>query len=301
MAPIIIDGGTATELERAGVPVEAPLWSAAALLAEEPRRVLRSIHASFLGAGAHVVTANTFRCNARAAQAAGLDRAGAAWLVHAAIGVATAARMDAGTPAAIAGSMAPIEDCYRPDLVPPEDQLRAEHGWLARELVRSGVDLVLIETMNSRREASIALEAALAAGGRAWVSFVCGADARLLSGEPLAQTAGALAAEGAEVVLVNCSGLAETEACLRELRDAYDARIGGYPNLEDRSGPDLRRPLPVAVSPEDFADTLERWHEELDLAVVGGCCGATPAHVAALAARLSPGDPLSRRPAAARS
>ena len=82
--PVLVDGGTATELERAGVPVEAPLWSAAALLAEEPRRVLRSIHASFLGAGAHVLTANTFRCNARAAQAAGLDRAGAAWLVHAA-------------------------------------------------------------------------------------------------------------------------------------------------------------------------------------------------------------------------
>jgi S-methylmethionine-dependent homocysteine/selenocysteine methylase len=257
--PVLLDGGTATELERAGVPVAAPLWSAGALLTEEPRRVLRSIHAGYLRAGAQVVTANTFRCNVRAARAAGLDRAGPGWLVHAALGVATAARMDVGAPAAIAGSLAPVEDCYRPDLVPPDDELRAEHRWLATELVRSGVDLVLVETMNTRREASIALEEALAAGGRAWVGFVCGADARLLSGESLAQAARAVEAEGAEVVLVNCTGLAETEACLRELRDACDGLIGAYPNLEDRSRGADGRPLPVAVDPDEFAATLGSW------------------------------------------
>ena len=103
-------------------------------------------------------------------------------MVHAAVGVVIAARNRAGTPQTqIAASMAPVEDCYRPDLVPPDDELRTEHRWLATELRRAGVDLVLIEAMNSEREARIALAEVLAVGGRAWVSFVCDDGATLLS------------------------------------------------------------------------------------------------------------------------
>jgi len=281
--PLVLDGGTATELQRAGIALAPPLWSASALLAEEHRRVLRTVHARFLAAGADVLTANTFRCNARAARAAGLDRAGAAWLVHAALGVALAARADVGSSAAIAGSLAPIEDCYRPDLVPPDDELRIEHEWLAAELVRAGLDLVLIETMNTRREARIALEAVLAAGGRAWVSFVCGPGARLLSGELLADAAREVERAGAEATLVNCTAPAETERCLYELRDACGGPIGAYPNVEDRS---VATPA-SAVEPEELAELLLRWSEELGPAIVGGCCGTTPAHVAATSAALS--------------
>src|SRR5207248_200951 len=127
---MILDGATATELERAGVPARAPLWSAAALLTERQRGILRAVHRSHLLAGAEVVTANTFRCNMRAAEAAGLDRAGSAWLVHAAVGVACAARAEVnGATRFVAGSIAPVEDCYRPDLVPPDAELRAAHGW----------------------------------------------------------------------------------------------------------------------------------------------------------------------------
>src|SRR5439155_4461376 len=136
--------------------------------------------------GARVITANTFRANLRALRQTRLDGAGQAWMVHAAVGVAGAARNEARVPdALIAGSIGPAEDCYRPDLVPGNEELRAEHGWLVRQLSRSGVDLFLIETMNNIREARIAVEQVLSAGGRAWVSFVCDDDATLLSGEPL--------------------------------------------------------------------------------------------------------------------
>jgi S-methylmethionine-dependent homocysteine/selenocysteine methylase len=155
--------------------------------------------------------------------------------------------------------------------------------------VRAGVDLVLVETMNTGREAAIAVEAVRDAGGRAWASFACGAGGRLLSGEPLSEAAGAVEAAGAEAVLVNCTPPAETETALRSLRDATGVPIGAYPNAEARGGP--------AVGPHELAEALGRWHEELDLRIVGGCCGTTPAHIAAVAARLA----LSRPRAAAGS
>ncbi|HEV2887547.1 MAG TPA: homocysteine S-methyltransferase family protein [Jatrophihabitans sp.] len=302
--PVLLDGGTATELQRAGVPMTAPWWTSAALLTEQRRQLLRAVHAGYLRAGAQVLTANTFRCNLRAMRAAGLDAAGPSWLVQAAVGVAMAARNDAGQPdALIAGSMAPVEDCYRPELVPPDEQLRIEHRWLATELVRAGVDLVLVETMNTLREARIALAEVLGAGGRAWVSFVCTEGGRLLSGEPVATAARAVEADGAELVAVNCTPPAQTEQCLRKLREEYCGPLGAYPNLEERDvkGRAGRQPgigdltvLPAAAGPAEFASTLQRWHEELGVTVLGGCCGTGPDYVAALAA-------VIHRRAAARS
>lgn len=286
-----LDGGLATELQQAGVPVTAPWWTTAALANEQTRRVLRSVHADYLRAGAQLTTANTFRCNVRALLGVGLDRAGFAWMVQAAVGVARSAREEVGDGRTlIAGSMAPVADCYRPDLVPPNDELRAEHRRLATELQNAGVDVVLIETMNTVREARIALGQVLAAGGRAWVSFVCAEGGRLLSGEPLADAARAVEADGAEAVLVNCTPLPQTEQCLGELAAVCRCPIGAYPNVEHRAATSRNGgPLPAAVDQHDFADTLGRWHDELGATLLGGCCGTRPSHIAALRDRLGDG------------
>jgi len=289
-----LDGGIATELQRAGLPVRAPWWTTWALNGEPSRRILRDVHARYVEAGATVITANTFRCNLRALRPLGLDRAGLAWMVHAAVGIAEAARAAAGSRvgAQIAGSMAPVPDCYRPDLVPPDDELRIEHSWLATELMRSGVDFVLIETMNSAREARIALEQVHAADGRAWVSFVCAPDARLLSGEKLADAASAVEGDGAESVLVNCTTMNDTETALRVLRDVCSVPVGAYPNIEERSGipADERvdRYISPSVGPDEFADRVAAWWQEFPLAILGGCCGTTPEHLAAARDRLVP-------------
>ncbi|NDU71375.1 homocysteine S-methyltransferase family protein [Actinomadura sp. DSM 109109] len=295
--PLRLDGATATELQRAGMSVDGPWWTNRAMNTEADRTRLRGIHRGYLGAGAQVITANTFRCNLRALSRLGLFDAGLAWMVHAAVGVAQSAvraaqeerAQDADTPR-IAGSVGPVEDCYRPDLVPPDDELRTEHRWLATELMRVGVDLVLVETMNTEREARIALEEAQRAGARAWVGFVCDADARLLSGEKLADVAAAAERDGAEAVLVNCTGPTDSEAALRALRDACSGPVGAYPNIEDRDGiprsAHVDRHVPAALGPDAFADLIARWDEEFSLDVVGGCCGTTPDHLAAAHDRL---------------
>ncbi|MBV9445848.1 MAG: homocysteine S-methyltransferase family protein [Streptosporangiaceae bacterium] len=280
---IRLDGGVATELMRAGMSLTEPWWSTVALNTEPNRVILRDVHERYLAAGAQVITANTFRCNARTLRRLGLDGAGHAWMVHAAIGVAMAAR--GGSDARVAASMAPVEDCFRPDLVPSDEELRAEHRWLATEISRSGVGLVLIETMNTSREARIALEAAQAAGCQGWVSFVCDAEGRVLSGERLGPVAKAAVHDGAEAVLVNCTSPDGTERALGELRESCSGPIGCYPNLEDRGdlppGAPSGRYLAPVMSPEEFADVAARWRREYAIDILGGCCGTTPEHMRA--------------------
>jgi S-methylmethionine-dependent homocysteine/selenocysteine methylase len=288
----LLDGATATELQRRGIAIAAPWWATAAVLSDRRRQVLRAIHEDYLEAGADVLTTNTFRAGLRTLLSAGLRDAGLAWMVHAAIGVAMAARNAAGSSGTtIVGSLAPVADCYRPDLVPSDEELRAEHRWLATELSRGGVRTVLIETMNTLREARIAVEQVLATGAEAWVSFVCDDRGRLLSGEPLAESARAVESDGASAVLVNCTAVRPTALALAELAGACRVPIGAYPNLEDRAGlPEathVAQELRVAVTPEEFAEAGRRWVDDFGVRLLGGCCGSTPDHLRALRKRIT--------------
>src|SRR5262249_19779044 len=58
--------------------------------------------------------------------------------------------------------------------------------------------------------------------------------------------------------------------------------IGAYPNIENRSKPRADGTFAASASPADFAVTMRRWHDELGATLLGGCCGATAAHIAAL-------------------
>jgi len=298
LAPIVLAGATSTELQRRGCSVAAPWWSSRALRTAATRAMLRQVHVDFLAAGAQVLTANTFRTNQHALAAVGGD--GDA-LILAALDEARGAREDARRagvsepeqPVRIAASVAPVRDSYAPDLVPDEDVLVAEHRWHVERLVEHGADLLLVETMNSGREALVALAEGKRLDQTVWVSFVCADGGRLLSGEPVAEVTVAAVSSGADAVLVNCTGLTATEAALAALRESNVAGpVGCYPNIEDRVGlPDgqhVDRYVPVAYGPEDFADALGSLVSRYDLAVIGGCCGTSPEHLA-VAARVCVG------------
>src|SRR5262245_3106046 len=155
---VVLSGACGTEILRRGVPTPLPLWSAQALL--ESPDVVRAIHRDHAAAGSDVLTANTFRTDRRTLAKAGL-RERTRELVHLAVRLARegAAEGAPGRMLLVAGSVAPLEDCYRPDLVPPDSSLRAEHGARVGDLVSAGVDFALIETMNTVREACAALGA----------------------------------------------------------------------------------------------------------------------------------------------
>jgi S-methylmethionine-dependent homocysteine/selenocysteine methylase len=259
-----------------------------------------AIHREHVEAGARVVTANTFRTDRRTMTKAGLGRDARSW-TKAAVALAREAVLEAGAgrPVAVAGSIAPLEDCYRPDLVPDDACLRAEHGIKAGNLVAAGVDLALVETMNTAREAVAALGACVAAGLPAAVSFVCAPGKRLLSGEPVADAVAAVLAAGPPplAILVNCCPPAVAVEALAAVRAAAPAvRCGVCANGEGAPDPAAgwRFDRASGVDIEAFVAAARR-ALALGATVLGGCCGTTPEHVRALA-RLLAEDGRAGRP-----
>ena len=276
--PILLDGALGTELERRGIGTALPLWSAHALLAAPD--VVARIHAEYADAGAEVLTANTFRTQARTLARAGIgDRARE--LTALAIELARSA---AGDDRWVAGSLATLEDCWHPERTPDAAALEAEHGEHAANLCDAGVDLLLVETMNTIREAVAATRAARATGAPTWVSFACDERAQLLSGEPLSEAIAAVAALDPILVGVNCMPAAYVATALPALR-ACGRPFGVYANL-GAPRPDGGRahdatPIELAASARGWIDAGAR--------AVGGCCGTTPEHVRAIARAIESG------------
>ena len=273
--PLLFDGATGTELERRGARSGLPLWSTQGLL-EAPDLVER-IHRDYVEAGADVLTACTFRTQERVLARAGLAGR-AAELTRSAVEIARRAASAAHRPVRVVGSAPPLEDCYRPDLTPDDDTLLREHTEHARNLAAAGVDEILAETHCTVREASAAASAASQAGLPCRVSFVATGEARLLSGEPLVAAIEARAGRCAAVG-VNCLPLGPAEVCLPILSSFYFP-WGIQPNL-GAPGPAPGSPREFPCSPATLAAAAQRWIEA-GASFLGGCCGTTPDHTAAL-------------------
>ncbi len=291
MTVIVLDGATGTEIERHGGPLRAPLWSAQALI-DEPALV-RRVHREYLEAGAQVLTTNSFRTHARNLAAAGLAHR-AHELTTLSVRLACEAR-DAHPDRAdirIAGAISPLEDCFRPADSPGRDA-GPEHREIATRLVQAGADLLLIETMGRIDEARAAVAAAQGLGRPVWLAVVARADGHMLAGETLADLVAALADLELHALLLNCTDLRHLGVALPALCAATAARpalwTGAYPHTGHHD-PE-RGWLTHAIDREAFADELAAWSSRLpQLRLLGGCCGSTPAWIAALARRLHPDD-----------
>jgi S-methylmethionine-dependent homocysteine/selenocysteine methylase len=282
-SPLLLDAALGTELERRGVPASLPLWSTHALLCAPD--LVRTIHREHAEAGAEILTANTFRTQTRTLARAGLG-AQAARLTALAVSLARDALRDAhGAPrlGAVAGSAPPLEDCYRPDLVPTADALAREHAAHARNLAAAGVDLILCETHNCVREARAAVRAARETGLPVLASFVCGSGARLLSGEPLEAAVETIVPYGPAALLVNCLPVSDVGVCLPVLA-ASGLPFGVYANLGPPAEAGETREA-IDTLPEAFAEAAAGWIRA-GARIVGGCCGTRPEHLRALAAWL---------------
>jgi S-methylmethionine-dependent homocysteine/selenocysteine methylase len=183
----------------------------------------------------------------------------------------------------VLGSAAPLEDCYRPDLVPGDAELAREHAEHAEALAAAGVDAILVETMNSVREAAAAARAGIATGLPVLVSFACDGQARLLSGEPLAAALEAVAPLGPRALLVNCLPPRSVAACLPVLARA-GLPFGAYANLGAPNGA-TGFTRSDDCSPGEFAAHAAAWRAA-GARILGGCCGTGPEHVRAIALSL---------------
>ena len=288
-APLLLDGATGSELQRRGVDTRLPLWSAAALWTAP--QTVAALHREYVAAGAEVVTANTFRTRARTFAQAGRTDHARDWTIRA-VDLARESRAPF-----VAGSLAPLEDCYSPALVPDDAACAEEHAAFAADLAAAGVDLVLVETMNTVREAVAATRAAVATGLPVITSFVCDTDGRLLSGESVRDAATALLPLPVAGLGINCTPTASLARPLQELLDAVAGRlrVAAYGNVGKTDAIQGFRCTDDFDS-DAYAQVALRWVEQ-GAWFVGGCCGTRPEHIAAMRRRLEGWqlDPRFRR------
>ena len=291
--PVLLDGAMGTELVRRGVR-----WHKHGLLTDAAR--VQQLHADYLAAGADVIRTNTFQLNPRIylnvfrnrdhmrhIGAPGLEDL-TPKLLRTSVQAARQARAHGSRrDVAIAGVLAPLEHCFRPDLAPGFEVARAEQLELARIFAEEKVDLLLAESMNTIAEARAVAEAARTVGLPIWISFVIGPEGELLSREPLAQAIAEVEKLGAQAVLVNCAPPAEIGRVLLKVKTATRLPFGGFAHIGRFSPPSWKFEFfpqfaeTESWAPGRYAEEVTHWREQ-GASIVGGCCGTTPAHIAAL-------------------
>jgi S-methylmethionine-dependent homocysteine/selenocysteine methylase len=256
---VVLDGPMGTEISARGVSTEGPAWSAYAL--ETAPDVVRAIHRDYVAVGAELHRTNTFRTQPHLFPDGWRD------LVRTAVGLA---RESGAT--RIAGSIAPVHDCYRPDLSPPAAEARSVHAALARAFAEEGVDLIVCETFPHPGEARVAVEEAVKTGVPTWAALTAGPDGTLLTPETMEQAAKDCALAGASAVLVCCTAARLTLPYVERLA-RVGVPFGAYANVgmpED------------AMTPARYLAYARTW-AAAGASIVGACCGTGPAYVRELA------------------
>lgn len=272
MAIQILDGAIGTELISRGVRLDGPDWSARAI-AQAPQ-LLAQVHADYARAGATLHTANTFRTQPRIL--------GRGWTgaLESAVRIAREA-----IPARcnVLGSMAPLEDCYRPDLS-PGIAAWDEHRQIAKALAEAGCDILLCETFANRDEALTAAGAAVETRLPVWLSLTAGPFGDLMTPRQLGDIALQAASVGIERLLVNCIAATKIQAYVDAIA-TVGLPIGVYANAGPTDGGLGWGDTSLAAA-RRYADLAEGWVAS-GATVVGGCCGTGPPHIEALVERLA--------------
>jgi S-methylmethionine-dependent homocysteine/selenocysteine methylase len=274
---------------RRDVRVDGPAWSARALI-EAPEAVA-AIHRAYADAGATVHTANTFRAT---------DIALAEWsksggptldtptLLRRAFEIA---RASVPRGQRIAASLAPLRDCYEPGVDPATARIR--HRKQLKYLSVESPDRILCETFADGLELCVAVEEAARTGIGVWAALTLGPTGDLQSLAALREAASRAREAGADEVLLNCSPAIDALAAFEAVRGA--GVTGVYANAgapADGLGElvDWNETEPAADErasrAERYADLAMAW-VAAGASIVGGCCGTTPAHIAAIRGRLA--------------
>ncbi len=293
--PLLADGGMGTLLYSRGIPQRACLEE---LVVRRPDLV-GAAHREYLAAGAELIETLTFGANRLRLASAGLDIT-AGLLNRRAAALAREARDVAGRETLVGGSIGPLESAGRGTGRQPDAVRRDAFREQLDGLLEGGIDVVVLETFVDLDELLIAIEVAREASDLPIIaSLTFGEDLILPNGTTPEQAAIAVAAAGADVIGVNCG--AGPQGCidaLEQMSSVFDGGATGsvMPNagLSQR----LADRFVYAAAPEYLAAMTARM-VAAGARIVGGCCGTTPGHIAAMRAMLDVGAPAAAEAPAA--
>ncbi|OUO32088.1 homocysteine S-methyltransferase family protein [Olsenella sp. An293] len=277
---LLFDGAMGTQLQERGLAAgELPEL----LCLTDPEKI-SEVHAAYVAAGADVVTTNTFGANAtKLGDAANVEEVFAA-----AVSCARAAR-----PRYVAADIGPTGQLLEPMGTLAFDDAYELFARQVRAADAAGADLFVIETMADLAEAKAALLAVRENSDLpAFVTMTFQEDGRTFLGTTPEVAAVTLSSLGADAVGINCSlGPRDVAPLVERMLPWTSCPVmaqanAGLPRVVDGE-------TRYDVGPEEFAVCVA---DMLDagVGVVGGCCGTTPAHVAALRALLDVRRPAPR-------
>ena len=273
---LLADGAMGTLLHSRGVPSSACLE---ALVLDNPD-IIRRVHEEYIASGADIIETDTFGANRFR-----LARHGLELRVHdinfKAARLARDAREIHGHPVFVAGAIGPTGRMLATaGEVRPQD-VRAALREQAEALLEGGVDLIILETfpdIAELREAILAVEECCDLPIVAQATFQ--RDGRTYGGEPPDEVANVSSSLGADVAGVNCSlGPQSALEVVEQMAANTSIRVSAMPNAGLPRYMDQRLVYPS--TPEYFAE----YARKLVVAganIVGGCCGTTPEHTAAM-------------------
>jgi 5-methyltetrahydrofolate--homocysteine methyltransferase len=307
---VVYDGGMGATLEQFDLTPEdyggLPGKCHEALVLNRPD-VIEGVHASMLDAGAEVVETDTFQASRIKLEEWGL----ADYTVEINTKAAEIARRAAGEDRFVAGSIGPTG--YLPASEEASlGQIRFRElvevfAEQAAGLIDGGADLIIVETAQDILEVKAAVfgaREAFASTGRTLpihtsVSLLPNGG-KMLLGTDISAVLCTLEALGVDVIGLNCStGPEDMRDAIRFLGELSPVPVACIPNAGlPLQGPDGETIFPEKPGP--LAEALAEFVERYGVGVVGGCCGTTPAHIAAivdLIARPPAGRSVQPRPA----
>lgn len=280
--PLLLDGAMGTMLQAAGMPAGV---SPEQYCLENPD-ILKGIHAAYLEAGSNIITTCTFGSNPFKL-ASGLDSFDVCRRMTAIAREAVRTAKGQG-PFFVAGNVGPSGLFARPLGTLEPQKLVDGFAAQIRGLATGGADLIFVETQFDLAEARAAVAAAhMVCDLPVMVSMTFEQGVSLTGSSPeiFAETMQNL---GADVVGTNCSlGPDEMLPVVKKLLATCACPVMAEPNA---GLPELRNGQTVfPMGPETFAQKTASF-AALGARVLGGCCGTTPRHVAALAQALEAVD-----------
>jgi 5-methyltetrahydrofolate--homocysteine methyltransferase len=266
--------------------------------------VIRDIHEGYLAAGADIIETNTFGANRIAQDDYALgDLAREMNLVAGRLARAAADKFSSeGKPRFVAGALGPTPRTasISPDVNDPGarnvdfEQLRAAYHEQVEALLEGGVDLLLVETIFdtlNAKAALFAIDEVFAETGQRVPLVISGtvtdASGRILSGQTVAAFWHSVRHAQPMAIGLNCAlGAALMRPYIQELsKVAPDTFISCYPNA---GLPNPMSDTGFDEKPEDTSRLLREFAAEGLVNIVGGCCGTTPEHIAAIREQVEP-------------
>jgi homocysteine S-methyltransferase len=275
--PLLCDGGMGSFLYARGVELD-PCFDALNLT--QPRLV-QSVHTEYIAVGADVIETNTFGANRFKLAAFGLD--GDVRRINTqGARVARDARESSGRDVFVLGSLGPLGRYLAPLGTVTSDEALEAFREQAEALVEGGVDAIIAETFSDLTEMALAVQAIRAVTDVPIVaSMTFTEECVTFTGRTPAEVAHALRDLDVQAIGANC---AVGSSILYEILEGMLPEVGGIPlTIQPNAGlpSQIGQRLIYISSPTYMADYAGRMLDA-GATMVGGCCGTTPMHIAAM-------------------